>query len=311
MKFNKSIDPKVDLSIIIVNWNAEKYLKDCVESIKEQSGELKIQLILVDASSSDNSVGITKDMWPDAEIEIIPESLGYVKGNNVGLKMAIGRYSLILNSDTIIYDNALELMVRFLDAHPEVGVSSSKILNPDGSDQGVVRNFPSVMNGIFGRRSFMSRLWPNNKWYRHYMLSRNVDSEEAFETEILSACAMFLRTDLAQELEGLNEKYKFYWVDSDYCIRVKRAGYKVYCYPKAKIMHYEGEGGSTSTLKKKLQMNKAFNDGAYMAYCTYHNFGAWDLRRLLVWSILFGRMQLLNIIQILKPNAAVSSGGKN
>ncbi len=167
------------------------------------------------------------------------------------------------------------------------------------------------MNGIFGRRSWLSKLFPNNRWYKRYMQSRRETGPEPFETEILSAASMLVRTDLARELGGMDERFRFYWVDVEMCCRIAQRGYRVFCVPRARIMHYEGKGGSTSTFRKRLEMNVAFNQGAYLAYVSYHRLGRWDPRRSLVKLILMFRMLLLAGAQFLKPSKATSSGGAN
>jgi GT2 family glycosyltransferase len=298
-------------TILIVNWNSASYLNACLRSILGSLGGLSAELVLVDGSSTDNSVAVVTELWPSAKVIRVPELLGYVRGNNVGLKQARGRYTMLLNSDTVIYPGAFEHLVGFMDQHPEVGAASGRILNADGSDQGVIRRFPSIMNGIFGRRSWLSRLFPNNRWYRQYMQSRREHSLEPFPTEILSACSMVVRTALVRELGGMDERFRFYWVDAELCCRLARHGHKVFCVPRALVMHDEGKGGSTSSFAKRLKMNLAFNHDAYLAYTEYHQLGKWDARRLLAKLMLTTRMLLLIGAQLLHPSRATSSGGAN
>lgn len=299
------------LTILIVNRNASGYLRACLQSLLDTAGDLAIQLILIDGSSTDDSVEISRRMWPEVEVISVPESLGYVRGNNVGLKQARGRYTMYLNSDTEIHPGALQVLVDYMEKHAEVGAASGAILNPDGTDQGVIRRFPTIMNGIFGRRSFLSKLFPNNPYYRRYMQSRTETGDAPFETEMLSACSMLVRTDLLRELGGMDERFQFYWVDGELCIRIARKGYKVMCVPRAKIMHHEGKGGSVGTFAKRMKMNIAFNHGAYLAYVQYHRFGACDPRRLLVWAILAARTVLLAGALLLRPWKSTSSGARN
>jgi GT2 family glycosyltransferase len=299
------------ITILIVNWNAAAYLRDCLRSIRDTIGDISAELLLVDANSTDDSVAVTRELWPAMRLITVPESLGYVKANNVGLKAARGKYTMYLNSDTIVQPGTFQALMEFLNAHPEVAAASGAILNPDGSDQGVIRLFPSIMNGIFGRRSILSRVFPNNPWYRRYMQSRRTDGLEPFDTEMISAASMVVRTELTQEMGGFDERFRFYWVDGELCTRFIQRGYRVCCVPRARVIHYEGKGGSTSTFKKRLQMNVAFNHGAYLAYVSYHQLGPLDPRRLAVKSILMARMAALALLQFLRPGKATSSGGTN
>jgi N-acetylglucosaminyl-diphospho-decaprenol L-rhamnosyltransferase len=299
------------LTILIVNRNAASYLRECLASIRDTIGAVTVEVLLVDGSSTDDSVSVATELWPDVRVITVPESLGYVRGNNVGLKEARGRYTMYLNSDTVVYPGALEELVRFMDEHPTVGAASGSILNPDGTDQGVVRRFPSIMNGLFGRRSFLSRWFPNNPWYRRYMQSRNEEGATPYETEILSACSMIFRTDLVRNLGGMDERFQFYWVDAELCGRIARKDYQIVCVPQARIMHHEGKGGSTSTFTKRFKMNIAFNHGAYLAYVEYHQLGQFDPRRLVAMLTLTARAFLLSVALVLRPSRATSSGGKN
>lgn len=299
------------ISILIVNLNSAAYLRNCLQSILKSIGDISAELLLVDASSTDDSVRVARELWPSLRLITVPESLGYVKANNAGLKQARGQYTMYLNSDTIIEPGAFQYLIQFLDAHPEVAAASGAIFNPDGTDQGVIRQFPSVMNGIFGRRSFLSRFFPNNRWYRRYMQSRRQEGLEPFDTEMISACSMVVRTDLTRRLGGFDERFRFYWVDGELCARFIQNGHRVCCVPRARVIHYEGHGGSTSTFKKRLQMNIAFNQGAYLAYVSYHRLHPLDPRRFLVKSILIARMVALAILQFLRPTKATSSGGAN
>jgi GT2 family glycosyltransferase len=304
-------EPSPVITILIVNRNSAHYLTDCLRSVRETIGDVSAELILVDGSSTDDSVAVAQRLWPSVKVISVPEKLGYVKANNVGLKEARGRYTMYLNSDTVIYPGTFQELVGFLDQHREVGAASGVILNPDGSDQGVIRRFPSVMNGIFGRRSLLSRVFPKNRWYKRYMQSRSENGAEPFETEILSAASMVVRTDLARELGGMDERFRFYWVDVEMCCRIARKGFRIFCVPRARIMHYEGKGGSTNTFRKRLAMNVAFNQGAYLAYVSYHRLGKLDPRRLLVKGVLLARMFLLALVQCFRPSKATSSGGAN
>ena len=299
------------ITILIVNRNSASYLNACLRSIIEDMGDISAELILVDGSSTDASVAVTRELWPSARIISVPENLGYVRGNNVGLKQAKGRYTMFLNSDTVIYPGASGKLIDFLDRHPDAGAVSATILNPDGSDQGVIRRFPTFMNGLFGRRSWLSRLFPNNRWYKRYMQSRQQGNGQPFETEILSACSMVVRTAATRELGGMDERFRFYWVDVELCCRLARNGFRIYCVPDARVMHHEGKGGSTDTFAKRVRMNIAFNQGAYLAYVEYHQFGRADPRRLLVKLILTARMLLLTGLHFVRPSKATSSGGRN
>jgi N-acetylglucosaminyl-diphospho-decaprenol L-rhamnosyltransferase len=302
--------PTPDFSLIITNRNASRYLRDCLQSLLDTKEDVSVEVILVDAVSTDDSLTVARSLWPQVKIVSVPENLGYVRANNVGLKRVTGRYLIYLNTDTVMLPGYLPTLREFLDSTPDAGAISGGILNTDGSDQGVSRNFPSFMNGIFGRRSFLSHLFPNNRWYRHYMKSRRIGGEPV-EVEIISAAAMIVRSDLAKQIGGMDEGFRFYWVDSDICGRLRRMGYKIYCVPRARIIHHEGKGGSTDTFRKRWRMTVAFNADAYRAYVKWHGYREFSVGRVLTAIPLCIRTAVQLFRLALIPNRPTSSGGHN
>ena len=137
-----------DLSIVIVTWNAKEVLLDCLESIQREvrsrtdEGRIRTETLVVDNGSRDGSVAAVRERHPWAEVIALPENIGFAAGNNVGLRRAKGRHAVLLNSDTIVLPDALESCVRYLDAHPDVGVAGLQLLNPDRSKQNCIHNYP-------------------------------------------------------------------------------------------------------------------------------------------------------------------------
>jgi GT2 family glycosyltransferase len=175
----------------------------------------------------------------------------------VGLVPATGHYVILLNNDTELNSECLPELVHFLDARPEVGRSagrSSTRMVPTRERPGA---FPR--NGLFGRRSALTSWFPNNPWSRRYMVGRHHGGDAPFEVEILSSACLMLRTDLARRLGGMDEGFELYWVDAELCYRVRAHGYKIYCVPRARLVHYEGKGGSTRTWRQRCRATAAFH----------------------------------------------------
>lgn len=302
---------QAQFSIIIVNMNAADFLEECLKSILATKGDVPVEIILVDNGSTDRSLEIAKALVPD--IVLLPQkvNVGYVKANNLGLVKATGKYTMFLNNDTELYAGCLSELGDFLDSHPEVGAISGQILNPDGTDQGCARRFPSVMNGLFGRRSVLTRWFPHNRWSRRFLVGRYHSGDEPFEVEILSAACLVARTDLAKKLGGMDTDFQLYWVCAEMCNRVRLEGYKVFCVPRAQLIHYEGKGGSTKTFRQRCRMTIAFNRDAYLAYIKVHALGTFHPRRLFAAMALSLRAASLMVFQLLRPNKATSSGGSN
>ena len=144
----------IDLSIIIVTWNARDVLLDALESIEEQvlcrrdAGRIEVETIVVDNGSADGSVEAVRERFSWAHVLALPENVGFAAGNNEGLRKCSGRYAVLLNSDTVVLPGSLERCVQYLDEHPSVGVVGPQLLNPDASKQNCIHNFPSLATEI-------------------------------------------------------------------------------------------------------------------------------------------------------------------
>ena len=301
----------VDFSIVIVNMNAKDWLQLCLRGAMEGHDGVTSQIILIDNASVDGSVEAARQTCPD--IVALPQAtnLGYVPANNIGLGHATGDLVMFLNNDAMLQPGSLAHLKAFMAARPDVGAVSGQIFNPDGSDQGCARNFPSVANGLFGRRSLLTRAFPNNPWSKKFMVGRHQDTDAPFEVEILSSACLVVRTDLAKQLGGMDESFGLYWVDAEMCARIRKLGYKVYCVPDAKIVHDEGQGGSTKTFRQRVKATISFHRDAYLAYTKVNDWSALHPLRLFAATALTARAALLMGMQLLRPGRATSSGGKN
>lgn len=220
----------MDLSIIIVNFNTKSLLQKCLRSVFASQTGYKFEVLVSDNGSQDGSIGMIRQEFPQVKLLENKANLGFSKGNNVALKQALGRYCLLLNSDTEVRPDTFDLSVKYMDQHPDVGVMGCKVLLPDGSlDQACRRKFPNPWNSflrLFGLKKFSD-----------YNISTPIDRE----TEVDSVMGAFLmiRKDTTDKVGLLDEEFFMYGEDLDWCWRVKAAGYKVMYYPKAEIVHYK------------------------------------------------------------------------
>ncbi|MFQ5990062.1 MAG: glycosyltransferase family 2 protein [Candidatus Methylomirabilales bacterium] len=235
----------IDLSIVIVTWNAKAVLLDCLESIDRQvrlrrdGGQIDIETLVVDNGSLDGSVGAVRERFPWAEVIALPENIGFAGGNNVGLRRAKGRHVVLLNSDTIVLHDSLEKCVRYLNSHPDVGIVGLQLLNPDGSKQNCIHNFPSLATEIVPK-GLLETLFPRRFPSKRYHHSSPIEVEA-----VLGAC-LFARREVLDTIGLLPEDYFFFLEETDWCFRVKQAGWRVVHVPDAHVIHIFG----VSTRKK-------------------------------------------------------------
>jgi GT2 family glycosyltransferase len=234
-----------DLSIVIVTWNAKEVLLDCLESIHREvhsrtdEGRIQTETLVVDNGSRDGSVAAVRERHPWAEVIALPENVGFGAGNNVGLRRAKGRHAVLLNSDTIVLPDALERCVRYLDAHPDVGVVGLQLLNPDRSKQNCIHNYPGLLTEIFPKGA-LETLFPGrypSKRYRH---------PSPIEVEAVLGACLFVRREVLDSVGLLPEDYFFFLEETDWCFQIARAGWRVVHLPDARVIHIFG----ASTKKK-------------------------------------------------------------
>lgn len=228
----------LDLSIIIVNTNNKKILEECLGSINKNTHKISFEIIVTDNNSKDGSQEMVKTLYPKVKLIENKENAGFVRASNQGLRIAQGRYSCLLNDDTITYESAFDLMVEFMDKNPSVGACSPTLLNTDGSYQ--------HQGGLFQKK-----FWLEKK-----------PSEIQFA---IGACLM-VRREVIGKIGLMDENLFFYNDDLDWCMRIRYAGYKIFFIPQAKIMHYGGYS-SKRVFNRRLFV-EGFRGGLY--FCKKH-----------------------------------------
>lgn len=247
-----------DLSIIIVNWNTRDDLARCLASLVPACSRLATEVVVVDNGSRDGSARLVRRDYPWVRLIATGRNLGFARGNNVGLAQATGRFRLLLNPDTIVHDDALEQLVRYANANPEVGLLGPMLLNRDGSLQPSCRRFPTVSALLF-RNTPLERWLPNNRFARSYLMEE-WNHREPREVDWLSGACLLARAELVEALGGLDERYFMYVEDMDLGLLAHRAGWRVVYLPSARVTHAVGR----SSDQQPAAMVKAHHRSMYL-----------------------------------------------
>lgn len=263
------------LSIIIVNFNGGVLLDHCIESIFASRQACEVEVILVDNASTDGSSERVAAGHPTMIFRRCTENLGLAKAFNQGLALARGKYLLSLDSDTRVLPGALEALVSHLDGSPAVGVAGGWLLNPDMTPQKTARRKPSALNALFGRRSLMTRLAPNNPISRRYLMEDMLRQQTPFEVDWVSTAALMARRDAVDRVGGLDEAFFVYWVDADWCARMRAAGWRIDAVPGARVIHDENLKQGRRT-RRRTRMILDFHRGAYHYYRKHHVRHSWS-----------------------------------
>lgn len=244
------------ISVIIVSFNVEKLLQECLESIYRETQAGSFDIWVVDNNSRDNSVAMVREHFPEVHLIENEGNVGFPKANNQAVVRSTSDYILLLNPDTIVRDRAIDKMVAFMDARPDVGVSGCRVLNEDGTLQPACRRSVPTPKVAFYHLSGLSRLFPNSKTMARYNLTY-LDPNQPHEVDAVSGAFLVIRKDVVDKIGVLDETFFIYGEDMDWCIRAKRAGWKVMYYPDAEILHYKGVGCSTNSRKTSYEFYRA------------------------------------------------------
>ncbi len=248
-----------ELSIIIVNYNVKEFLKNLIDSINKASQNLNVEIIVIDNASDDGSVEMIKEKFNQIILIENKTNVGFGKANNQGLRIAKGKYILLLNPDTLVAEDTFTKMIEFFESHSESGMAGCKILNPDGTLQlACRRSFPGPWTA-FTKVTGLSTLFPKSKLLARYNLTY-LDENQTYEVDAISGSFMMMRKEVYDNVGGFDEQFFMYGEDLDLCYRIQKAGYKIYYVHTTQIIHYKGE----STKRSSLDETKIFYQAMHL-----------------------------------------------
>jgi N-acetylglucosaminyl-diphospho-decaprenol L-rhamnosyltransferase len=192
-----------------------------------------VDVIVVDNGSSDGSVDLVRDRFPGVVLIANASNRGFSAANNQAIEQARGRYQFLLNSDAEVEPTALRALVSYGDEHPQAGVIGPKLLNPDGTLQPSGGRFPTPMStvaSLLGLNRLTGR--PRYGTRRDYDMPADVDE--------VSGAAMLIRREVIDKVGGLDEGFTWGYEDIDFCLRARRAGWRVHYVPAARVIHQWG-----------------------------------------------------------------------
>jgi GT2 family glycosyltransferase len=235
----------MDLSIIIVNFNTKDLTKACLDSIRKWSEGGAWEIIVVDNGSTDGSRQMLKT-FPDMTLILNKKNLGFAKANNKGIKIAKGKYILLLNSDTEIRQDSIQTMLRFMDGHPKAGASTSRLDLTNGAmDPACHRGFPTpwaALTYFIG----LENLFPASRLFgRYHMGYKNMTVPH--QVDAISGAFFMVRRQALDQVGLLDEEYFMYAEDIDLSYRLKTHGWEIWFNPEASVLHKKKQSGRSHT----------------------------------------------------------------
>jgi hypothetical protein len=219
---------------------------------------------VVDNGSTDGSVEMVRNEFPRTVVIANSDNRGFASGNNQGMAIAGGRYILLLNSDTIVLDNAISKVVAFADSHSNAAVAGCRVLNPDRTLQRSCFMFPSLLNMVLSS-TYLYKLFPRNRFLgRERMTWWDFDS--AREVDVIKGCFMLVRRSVIAQVGEMDERYFMYCEETDWCRRFKKAGWRILYTPDAEIIHLHG--ASTEKVDEAMYLQLR---GSRLLFMRKHN----------------------------------------
>ena len=219
------------VSVVVVTYNAMPWIERCLESVAEY------ELVVVDHGSTDGTLELVRERWPQARL-IERENLGFGAGSNAGMRLASGRYFLLLNSDAWAVEDAVERLVAFADAHPRVAVVGPRLANLDGTLQRSARGFPTVWR-LATEYLFLRKLAPGTDALNAFYAG-GFDHDHVHEAEVLMGACLLVRREAADAVGLFDEDFFMFSEETDWCYRFRAAGWKVFFFPEAEFVHVGG-----------------------------------------------------------------------
>jgi hypothetical protein len=225
---------KNELKIINVNWNTRELLRNCLESVEATVRTLSHEIIVVDNASTDGSAAMLRERFPAVKRIENSENRGFGAANNQALRVMTGRYALLLNSDAVLTENAASELFTCMETHPEAAMACGQLLNADGSRQNSIAAFPTLLT-LMTNISLLEYLFP-----RQFPSKRHSHSGVVEVDSGIGAC-MIVRKEAIDAIGMLDERYYFFFEETDWAFRMHRAGWKVLHVPTAFIYHMQGQ----------------------------------------------------------------------
>ena len=274
------MDGKINLSIIIVNWNVRDLLQKCLTSIYKNSQGIFLEVFVVDNASSDSSAEMVRQDFPQAKLIESEENLGFAKANNLAIKQSKGQFILLLNPDTEILPNSLQNMVKFMEANKDCGVAGCKILNPDKTLQPSVRRFPTLYSQIIvltKLHNFFPRL------IKKY-LALDLNYEKVQEVDQVMGAFFLIKREVLDKVGFLDEKFYIWFEEVDFCKRTKDVGFKILYTPEVEIIHHGGQSFKQVLSYKK---QKIFNKSLARYFKQHYSFLSYVVIKIFSFVSLF------------------------
>lgn len=281
-----------DVTISIVSYNCRDLLAGCLNSIPGARGELDAEVIVVDNNSTDGSAALLREQFSEVRLIANERNVGFAAAHNQAIRASSGRYFLLLNPDTLLLPGSIDRLVSLMESHPEGGaVGASTWLEETRTLRGgthKVFNLPFILLVHTG----LAEVFPNNKVFRDgWEIDRGVwECKDYCEMERLTGESLMVRREMIEEVGLLDEGFFMYLEDTDWCLRMRRKGWRLYWCSDAEVIHYiggsSGEGSTTHRYfveSLRHYILKYYGRAGYLFFLFVRGFGLVVAKCLRAW----------------------------
>lgn len=244
-----------ELSIIIVSWNARKYLEECLSCLQALDPKLSAEIIVVDNASTDGTAEMIRTQFPLVRLIESGANYGFARANNIGINLATGKYLCLVNPDVKIAPACLPTMYRYLEQHPTVGLLGPKMLGPNGEVRRSTMRFPSIWNSFLRALALDSLFHGAGIWGGILMPDFQFDRTQ--DVDVLNGWFWMARPEAVRQVGLLDERFFMYAEDVDWCKRFHLAGWRVVFCAEAEAIHYGGASSSNAPVRFFVEMQRA------------------------------------------------------
>lgn len=246
----------IDLSVIIVNYNVEYFLEQCLNSVIMASENLNVEVFVVDNNSIDGSLKMLKKKFPSVLLIENKKNYGFSKANNQAIEKAQGRNILLLNPDTVVEESTFKKVVDFMDENPDAGGLGVRMVDGKGNFLPESKRGLPTPKVAFFKIFGLSRLFPKSKLFGSYHLGY-LNEHEVNKVDVLSGAFLLFKKEVSEKIGMLDEAFFMYGEDIDFSYRITQGGYHNYYYPETSIIHYKGESTKKSSVNYVFIFYKA------------------------------------------------------
>jgi GT2 family glycosyltransferase len=266
-----------DVSLILVSFNTRDVLRESLQSVEREKGDLRLEIFVVDNDSRDGSVEMVEAEFPNVRVIRSVVNLGFGAANNVALELAQGRYIVLLNSDAFLCPDSLRLSIEHMDADPAVGLAGGRLVGRDFSLQPSARMFPSILSDFLVLTG-LAHKFPKSRFFGRFDRTW-ADPMQPAEVDWVPGAFSIIRANALKKVGFFDPEFFLYSEEVDLCRRIKDAGFKILYWPDIVVIHI---GGESSRQIKTLEMSSAGAQlirwrmrSTLLYYRKHHGSGAW------------------------------------